>query len=70
MADGGTLIKATDAAKMLGVTPRTIIRWVELGTIPGFKRAGVRSVLVPKAEIERLAVPERIKPKQIKRKRN
>lgn len=32
-----TPISAREAAKMLGVTPRTVIRLVERNEIPGFK---------------------------------
>lgn len=32
-----TVIDAKEAAKMLGVTPRTVVRLVERNELPGFK---------------------------------
>lgn len=34
------LIKASDAARLLGVTPRTLARWSDSGTLPEPVRVG------------------------------
>jgi DNA-binding transcriptional MerR regulator len=36
----GLLIKASEAARLLGVTPRTLARWSESGTLPPPVRVG------------------------------
>ena len=44
------LIPSSEAGKILGVTSRTIRKWVSKGTLPGY-RSGSRLVLVPKVAV-------------------
>lgn len=45
-------VKSSEAARILGITRRTVIRWVHNGTLPGRVIAG--SCLVSKTAIDRM----------------
>lgn len=46
-----TAISATSFARIVGRDPKTVIRWIENGLIPGAKRVGDRYE-IPATEIE------------------
>ena len=46
--------RVSTVAKAIGVTPRTIYRWIEEGRIRRVRRYGPRSTFISRSEISRL----------------
>ena len=55
MTDGREHLRARDIARLMGVSTRTVRRWIANEIIPSIKVGGVR--VVPKAELTRLLSP-------------
>ena len=49
------LISTKDAAKLLGKSPRTVVRWIHEGRFPGAAKVNPRAFAIPKQEVIDLA---------------
>jgi excisionase family DNA binding protein len=49
--DGSEYVSTAEAARMLGVTPRTLYRWIDDGTLSAYRFG--RIVRLRRAEVER-----------------
>jgi excisionase family DNA binding protein len=55
MTDTPDFLRASDIARLAGVSIRTVRRWIAEKTLPSAKLRGVR--LVPKKDLERMLAP-------------
>jgi excisionase family DNA binding protein len=52
MSGGSEYLRAREVAELLGVSERTVRRWIAEGTLPSTRIGGAR--LLAKADLERL----------------
>lgn len=66
MTDLSQYVSIEDAAALLGVTPRTIRRYIERGVLQGYQRAlGRGPWVLLRRDVERLSTMVPIEPKAI-----
>lgn len=55
VSNNAELLSVAQAAKSLGKSPRTILRWIDAGTLPAQKLgSGTAAYVLDRAEIERV----------------
>lgn len=58
-----TLINATEAANLMGVSDQTFLNWIKQGRVPDAQKVG-RTWIIPKSSLNEIDVPQMGRPRK------